>query len=117
MKKVKSVKWFGLVFIGFSIFMVFNFLYKGMDKEIPPKEQEYIYEVLDKINADSSKEDVIKLLGEPDRNLGLKVNWWVTVDGNKDRVGVYFSETTGKATAVNFDGGSGRFYYRKNFDR
>jgi hypothetical protein len=99
------------------MFIAFSLYSKGMDKEIPPAERQYINEVLNKITADSSKEDIITLLGDPTRDLGLKVNWMVTINGNEDRIVVYFSGTTGKATGISFDVGTGRFYYRKDLDR
>lgn len=84
-----------------------------MDDTVPPVEQEYIDSVLSLITKDSSKEDVINLLGKPDRDLGLKVNWWVTIGDKNSRIGVYFSSSSGKATRINLDGGPGRFYYSK----
>lgn len=100
--------------ISIIFFIAFGFFSIGMNEEIPPSEKDYINTVLVKITADSNKEDVIRLLGEPDRDLGLKVNWWVNINGNNNRIGVYFSSTTGKATGINFDGGRGRFYYTKD---
>ena len=87
----------------------------GMDSEVPAEEQKYIDEVLSKITKDSSKEDVIELLGTPSRDSGLKVNWWVTINGQESRVGVYFS-LSGNANRINLDGGPGRFYYRTDLD-
>lgn len=116
-QKFGSIKWSTILFALVLMFIAFSLLSRGMSKKIPPAEQQYINKVLDKINAESSKENVIALLGDPDRDLGLKVNWWVTIDRNKDRIGVYFSSTTGKATRVNLDGGTGRFYYRKDLNR
>ena len=51
-------------------------------------------------------------LGNPDRDLMLKKNWWVQLSGKKDRVGVFF-DTAGLATDVVLDGGPERFYYRR----
>lgn len=87
----------------------------GMDSEVPAEEQKYIDEVLSKITKDSSKDDVIELLGPPSRDSGSKVNWWITINGKESRVGVYFS-LSGNATRINLDGGPGRFYYRTDLD-
>ncbi len=113
-KKLRIFKWITLLFF---LFIIFSFFSRGMNKEIPLEEKAYIDNVLSKITVDSTKTDVISLLGEPSRDLGLKVNWWITINGNKNRIGVYFSGTDGKATRINFDGGVGRFYYCKDLDR
>ena len=85
----------------------------GMNDEVPPEEQKYIDSVLSRISTETTREDVISLLGTPYRDLGGKVNWWIEIDGQKSRVGVYFSHE-GKATEIVLDGGTGRYYYRKD---
>ena len=87
-----------------------------MNEEIPLEEKVYLDNVLSKITPDSSKTDVIKLLGYPSRDNELKVNWEVIINGNRNRIGMFFSSKTGKATRIDFDGGIGRFYYRKNLE-
>lgn len=110
-KKLKIFKWIFFIGVLFIMFICFS---QGMDKEMPPAETEYLKNVLSKITANSTKDDVINILGQPSRDLGLKVNWVVTIHGKKSRIGVYFSVTTGRATTINFDGGTGRFYFRKD---
>lgn len=85
-----------------------------MNGQIPTEEQEYIDTVLIQITSESTLEEVIEILGEPYKNIGLKVNWIVTINERKSRIGVYFSSETGKATTINLDGGVGKFYYRKD---
>ncbi|HYE80804.1 MAG TPA: hypothetical protein VEG39_01420 [Clostridia bacterium] len=112
-KRYKTTKW--LIVIA-ALVIAFVFYSQGMSKEMPEAEKEYLDSVLSKITSESTRQDVIALLGEPDRDLGMKVNWMVLIDGNESRIGVYFDATTGKATRVNFDGGTGRFYYRRELN-
>lgn len=77
-----------------------------------PGEREFCTNVLWQIRDDWSKDRVVHLLGTPSRDLGLKVNWWVTLDGKPIRVGVYFT-LSGLAEQVVLDGGPDRFYYRR----
>jgi len=85
----------------------------GMDDSVPEAEQEYIDKVLSKITKNSTKEEVIKLLGEPSRDLGWKLNWWVKINDKNSRVGVFFTSEGGAVEKVVLDGGMGRFYYCK----
>ena len=87
----------------------------GMDDTIPAEEQNYIDTVLSQITAETTKNDAIALLGQPDRDLVSKVNWWVNIAGQNSRVGIYFS-SSGTANEVVLDGGTGRFYYRKSLE-
>ena len=96
------------------VLVLIKIISSGMDKPMPEAENKYLNDVLSEINSNSSREEVIKLLGEPSRDMDLKVNWWVTLNGQKSRVGVYFSASDKKATEISFDGGMGRFYYRKD---
>ena len=77
-----------------------------------PAERDFCEQVLARILPTSSGKDVVEVLGEPDRDLMLKKNWWVKLDGKRDRVGVFF-DMAGLATDVVLDGGPGRFYYRR----
>jgi len=85
----------------------------GMNDKVPEAEQEYIDKVLSKITKNSTKEEVLKLLGEPSRDLGWKLNWWVKIDNKDSRVGVFFTSKDGAIEKVVLDGGMGRFYYCK----
>ena len=109
--KRKIIKWITIIIV-FGV--IISISIKGMNEEIPVEEQEYINEVLKQITTDSTKDDVIKLLGEPSRDLGLKVNWEVNINGNISRVGVYFDIKTEKVESIVLDGGKGRFYYRED---
>lgn len=113
-KKTGFLKWVLVLAFLFVIFSIFTY---GMNKEIPLEEKVYLDNVLSKITADSTKTDVVSLLGNPSRDLELKVNWEVTINDNNNRIEVYFSGITGKATRIDFDGGIGRFYYRKDLKR
>ena len=93
-----------------------NVITSGMDDEIPAEEQEYIDSILSQITSETTKEEAISLLGEPDRDLELKVNWWVNIASRDSRVGIYFSASTNKATEIVLDGGVGRFYYREKLE-
>jgi hypothetical protein len=97
----------------FLVLIFANVVINGGSDEIPPEEQWYIDTVLSQITSETTKEEVIELLGKPSRDLALKLNWWVSIANRKSRVGVYFSSTTGKAQEIVLDGGGGRFYYRK----
>ena len=77
-----------------------------------PAEREFCEKVLWQIDSSSTERDVLALLGNPSRSLKFKKNWWVVLDGKKDRVGVYFTPK-GFAYEVVLDGGFGRFYYRR----
>jgi len=85
----------------------------GMDDNVPEAEQEYIDKILSKITKNSTKEEVITLLGEPSRDLGWKLNWWVKINDKNSRVGVFFTSEGGVLEKVVLDGGMGRFYYCK----
>ena len=85
----------------------------GMNDKVPEAEQEYIDKVLSKITKTSTKEEVIKLLGEPSRDLGWKLNWWVKIDNKDSRVGVFFTSEGNAIEKIVLDGGIGRFYYCK----
>ena len=89
--------------------------FTGMNDTIPTDEQGYIDTVLSQITTETTIEGAVDLLGTPDRNLGLKVNWLVTIAERNSRVGVYFS-VSGKANDIVLDGGPGRFYYRKSLE-
>ena len=79
-----------------------------------PAERRFCAEILNSITAESTKQDILTMLGKPSRSiLGKKLNWWVKIDEKKDRIGVYFSSSD-KPTGVVLDGGWGRFYYRCN---
>ena len=77
-----------------------------------PGERQFCERVLWQIDSSSTKRDVLALLGKPSRGLKFKKNWWVELDGKKDRIGVFFN-TSGFATDVVLDGGPGRFYYTR----
>lgn len=79
-------------------------------REMEPEERKYCLETLSRIHAESSFDDVVEILGKPDRNiLNSKLNWWVKLGDRKSRVGVFFG--SGKANRIVLDGGPGRFYY------
>jgi hypothetical protein len=78
-----------------------------------PAERQFCEQVLWQIDSSSTERDVLALLGPPSRSLKFKKNWWVELDGKKDRVGVFFN-TSGFATDVVLDGGTGRFYYKRD---
>ena len=78
-----------------------------------PEERQFCLETLWSIDTNSTERDVLALLGKPSRSLKYKKNWWVILGGKKDRVGVYF-DTSGHATKIVLDGGTGRFYYQRN---
>lgn len=80
-------------------------------QKMTEKEKEYLFDELNKIKKDMTRNEVIKILGTPDRNLPQKANWWVQPDQKKIRVGIYFWND--KATDVVLDGGWGSFYYRQ----
>lgn len=86
------------------------------EETIPAEEQYYIDTILSQITTESTKEEAIVLLGKPDRDHVYKVNWWVSIEGRKSRVGIYFSPSTGKANEIVLDGGMGKFYYRKKLE-
>jgi len=75
------------------------------------KEREYLINKLGKIRKGMSRDEVVKLLGPPSRDLPQKVNWWVHPDKKDIRAGVYFWNN--RATDVVLDGGTGSFYYRQ----
>ena len=77
-----------------------------------PHERQFCDQVLSQIDSSSTERDVLALLGKPSRSLKFKKNWWIKLDEKNDRVGVYFN-TSGFATEVVLDGGTGRFYYRR----
>jgi hypothetical protein len=77
-----------------------------------PAERDFCEQVLARILPKSNGKHVVEVLGNPDRDLMLKKNWWVKLGGKRDRVGVFF-DTAGLATDVVLDGGPGRFYYRR----
>ncbi len=105
-----------IIILSFTIVTTIAGFKNGTTDTIPTAEQQYIDTVLSQITAESSKEDVIILLGKPDRDLVAKVNWWVNIEGANSRVGVYFSITSGKATEIVLDGGVGRFYYQEKLE-
>lgn len=109
-KKRNIRKWVVIIFV--LVVMIF-FSTRGMNEKVPVSEQAYIDTVLSQITTQSQMTDVVHLLGEPSKNMGLKTNWWVEIKGKQSRVTVYFSETTGCATEIILSGGPGRFYYRK----
>lgn len=78
-----------------------------------PAERAFCEETLWRIDSHSNQRDVLALLGAPERSLPHKKNWFVKLDGKKDRVGVYFT-LEGYADEVVLDGGPGRFYYRRS---
>lgn len=112
-KRNKLIKWLIIIVI---LSIAFVFYSQGMSNEMPEAEKAYLDNVLNKVTPESTKQDVIDLLGDPDRDLGFKVNWRVLINGNESRIGVYFDGTSGKATQMNFDGGTGRFYFRKDLN-
>jgi len=77
-----------------------------------PAEREFCLEVLWQIDSSSTERDVLAILGAPSRSLKYTKNWWVTLDGRKDRAGVLF-DSSGYAEEVVLDGGFGRFYYSR----
>jgi hypothetical protein len=74
------------------------------------EERQFCLQSLWQITTNSTRSDVIRMLGSPSRDLGLKVNWWVKLGQERSRVGVFFT-AAGYADEVVLDGGSGRFYY------
>jgi hypothetical protein len=85
----------------------------GLITEVPPAEQMYIDSVLSQITSQTTKAEAIELLGEPDRDLFFKVNWWVSIEDERSRIGIIFSPKTGFAAEIILDGGVERFYYSK----
>ena len=79
-------------------------------KKMTPEEREFCLQELWQITTNSTRSEVLQMLGSPSRDLGMKVNWWIKLGQNKSRVGVYFT-TAGRADQVVLDGGPGRFYY------
>lgn len=79
---------------------------------IPTEEQQYIDSTLSKIKKGQTREEVISILGKPDRDKLNKLNWWVEINGQKSRAGVYFSPFDDAAVEVLLDGGPCNFYYR-----
>jgi hypothetical protein len=77
----------------------------GENDDIPAEEQNYIDTVLSQITSETTKEEAIGLFGKPSRDLVLKVNWWVSIDSRNSGVGIFFSETNGKAEEIVLDGG------------
>lgn len=110
-KKKKIVKW---VIAIVALISIVNISTKGMNDEIPVDEQEYIDDLLGRISVNSSKTDVIEILGNPTKDLGLKINWKIDINGEVTRVVVYFNVVTGNAKSIAFDGGPGRYYYGKD---
>lgn len=86
----------------------------GMNDPVPDKEQEYIDNILSQITKDTTKNELIELLGEPSRDLGFKINWWIEIEEKKSRVGVFIKNNQIKQVVL--DGGPGRFYYSKDIE-
>jgi hypothetical protein len=85
-------------------------------RKMTPEEREFCLHTLSQITSRSTRSDVIGLLGQPSRDLGLKVNWWVTLGQRRARVGVYFTPA-GVVDEVVLDGGPGRYYYSRKVTR
>ena len=122
MKMKKILKWIIPAVVILTIaFTILDFMNTAGDTGDPdaqlasmlPGERQYCEQVLWQIDSSSTERDVLALLGSPSRSLKYKKNWWVQLDGKRDRVGVFFN-TSGFATDVVLDGGSGRFYYKRD---
>ena len=122
---LRAIEWGGTaVFLLIVIFTLLDFMNRVEDIDdlqtqlnaMLPNEREFCLDVLGQIDALSTERDVLALLGDPSRSLKLKKNWWVNIDGKKDRIGVYF-DLQGYATQVIFDGGFNRFYYSRNIEK
>ncbi len=118
----RKFTWFvfivGLVIIGLTIIDDINTAgdVKNPEAQLAkmlPSEREFCIKTLWQINTSSNERDVLALLGPPSRSLKYKKNWYITLDGKMDRIGVYLG-TDNYATQVVLDGGPGRFYYRRN---
>lgn len=107
----KVYKWI-IITIILSAVVVYSV--RGMNTEIPPEEQQFINTILLHVNEDSSKDEVMDILGEPSKSIGDKVDWNVMINGKRTTISVYFAHKTGYATRINFDGGVGRFYFNKD---
>lgn len=120
MKKV--LRWvIGATVMLVIVFTILDFINTAGDTGDPnaqlatmlPAERQFCEQVLWQIDSSSTERDVLTLLGPPSRSLKFKKNWWVELDGKKDRVGVFFN-ASGFATDVVLDGGTGRFYYKRD---
>ncbi|GKX29218.1 hypothetical protein SH1V18_16980 [Vallitalea longa] len=107
--QIKNKKIYKWMIIGIIMLSVIVYSIRGMNSKIPLEEQSYIDTVLLQIDADTTRDDVMDILGKPSKSLGNKVDWNVIINGKRITISVYFSH--GNATRINFDGGVGRFYY------
>lgn len=110
-----------IVFIalGFLVYFSTRGMFGSPEEQLArmePAEREFCLTVLSQITASTTKDEVLQLLGNPSRDLGLKTNWWIRLGDRKDRIGVYF-DTSKNATQVVLDGGPGRFYYSPNLSK
>ena len=121
-KMIRKLRWIYLAVLAvLAVYTALDFELNAGDTNNPdaqlasmlPGEREFCEQTLWQINSKSTQEEVIALLGQPYRNRIIKLNWWVELDGKKDRIGVYF-DTAGLATEVVLDGGWGRFYYKRD---
>jgi hypothetical protein len=79
--------------------------------KMSPAERNFCLKKLWQIDSSSTERDVLAILGAPSRSLKYKKNWWVSLDGRRDRAGVLF-DSSGFAVEVILDGGPGLYYRR-----
>ncbi len=117
----KRLGWaLALVLIAIAGLTIYDFFNTSGDVDKPdlqlarmsPAERNFCLKLLRQIDPSSTERDVLAILGAPSRSLEYKKNWWVTLDGRQERVGVMFN-SSGFAEEVVLDGGPGRFYYRR----
>ena len=118
----RHIQWISVIaLLAIAVLTIYDFFNTAGDIDRPdlqlarmlPAEREFCIKTLWQIDSSSTERDVLAILGAPSRSLKFKKNWWVTLDGRQDRVGVYFN-SSGFADEVVLDRGPGRFYYRRH---